>query len=222
MWESVKIYASQGGEPDPRNSQRVRISKLSAPCLRKVAYEEKFGDLIVPKLESELTKAIGTAVHTIPMIRSAEMEMDIDVAGITGHSDEFLVRDGLLLEKKTCSYTPALPYAHHVRQVRYYWAVLSRLMIAVNQAFIGYINVCRKWIKAFEASIDMDVAVLNDFGESDTYPAQTLSDIWHEMNHRRMIILKSRAFDILPPATIGRHCDYCDFVNFCNKDYFGD
>lgn len=170
----------------------IHVSSLSYECLRRAYYSQIYGEGLF-SAKTLMTFWIGRELHKTQIL--AHHELSVDWNGIIGTCDEY--ENGLLLDKKTCTMIPTYVSPHHAKQVEYYALMLSKQYKIVNQAYILYIDVANKKVKALKVKL------------------RQLSIIEDELTRKRDMLKNSIESKTPPSRHINWLCDHCAFASKC-------
>jgi len=181
-------------EEDDR-SRGIHVTSLVYDCLRRGYYENKFEEGFFD-MKTLITFWIGKAVHKTPILKNHELKLEWN--GITGTVDEY--QDGIIIDKKTTTYTPKSPNGHHIKQIEYYAVLLSKNGYRVREGHLIYININDKDIVVFPIKI------------------RSLEDVEAEMVEKKIILENSIRDKTEPRRSPGWLCGYCNYAGVCFKE----
>lgn len=188
--------------------EQARMSSLSAICLRKEIYNERYPEKAKEGFSSsvELAALMGTGFHALPHFRNKNpiYELYLEHEGVTGHIDVYFPDYSVLLDIKTTSRLPKDPRPHNVTQVAGYYAGNNLIGNKTEQVFIWYVNRCA-WFKqdnhcVFELALDHRDHLDTELPAYDTsrknrqelYLGWNIQRIWEDIQDRRKTILDGR------------------------------
>lgn len=173
----------------------IHVTSLVYDCMRRGYYdnthEESFFDL-----KTLLTFWIGRAVHKTPIL--SNHEMTLKWGGIVGTLDEF--QDGIIIDKKTTTYMPKSPNAHHARQIEYYAVLLWKNGLVFKEGYLVYIDINNKDIEVFPVK------------------TRPLPIVEAEMMKKKTLLEEAIKNNIPPKREIGWICNYCSYASICFKE----
>jgi len=180
---------------DGPRREGIHVTELVYDCLRKGYYAHHYGEGFFD-IKTLTTFWIGKALHKTKILKHNEMTLKWN--GIVGTVDDY--EKGVLIDKKTTTFTPKDPWKHHIKQLEYYALLLTKNNIPFKEAHIVYINITDKKFTIFPVKI-------RDF-----------ETIEKEIIRKKEIFEKALKDSKSPTRKVGWLCSYCSYASVC----FGD
>jgi CRISPR/Cas system-associated exonuclease Cas4 (RecB family) len=200
-------------EEESGDRSGIHVTDLVYDCLRRAYYDKKFGEFVGAVSDSEglMVLWIGQMLHEMPLGEGCEHEKPIEItftegAKVEGRVDELCqLGNGtyIVIDKKTTRNIPNAPYDHHVKQVLFYSAILSKVYgYKVSSAGIFYLDVANLKTKLFVipvTQIMMEAAL-------------------KEMERKAVLLHQALETGIPPTPEPGWLCSYCPYFKKCVMD----
>jgi CRISPR/Cas system-associated exonuclease Cas4 (RecB family) len=193
-----KILPKGSSERKKYEKPRFGVTRLTNKCLRKSYYD--FTEEVVHNLEKLWVFNRGHAIHEFVTTELMDEEKEVFIKKDFG---DFLllgfidaVHEGVLYEFKTTANIPNEPQEHHVLQAQAYYSMLSdEEKEKIKKVVVVYFSM--QQVKEFEV-LKRDISKwLKSYGS----------------------ILAAGLKEKVPPNPMpGWICNYCDFLEKCNKD----
>jgi CRISPR-associated protein Cas4 len=211
FWRSV-IRKLEDGSGDRRG---IHVTDLVYDCLRRAYYDKKLGDLVSAISDSEglMVVWIGQMLHEMPLDpdnceHEREVVIEFEGVRVEGRVDE-LCRIGdsyIVVDKKSTRSIPSNPLDHHIKQVLFYSAILTRRYgYRVSHAGILYLDVANLKVKLFVIPVN----------------AQIVEVSLRELGRKARTLSQALQSNTPPPPEPGWLCSYCPYFKKCVMDGWG-
>jgi CRISPR/Cas system-associated exonuclease Cas4 (RecB family) len=203
-------------EEDSGDRSGIHVTDLVYDCLRRAYYDKKLGELVSAVSDSEglMVLWIGQMLHEMPFGEGCEHEKPIEITfegsvKVEGRVDELCqLSNGshIVIDKKTTRNIPNAPYDHHVKQVLFYSAILTKVYgYKVSSAGVFYLDVANLKTKLYIIPVTplMIEAALK------------------EMERKARLLKQALDTGIPPTPEPGWLCSYCPYFKKCVMDGWG-
>jgi CRISPR-associated protein Cas4 len=202
-------------EEESGDRSGIHVTDLVYDCLRRAYYDKKIGELISAVSDSEglMVVWIGQMLHEMPIDpvnceHEKEVEIEFDGVRVEGRVDE-LCRLGdnyIVVDKKSSRTIPNAPHDHHIKQVLFYSAILTRKYgYRVSHAGILYLDVANLKVKLFLIPLNTQIAEV----------------ALRELERKAKTLSQAIQANIPPPPEPGWLCSYCPYFKKCVMDGWG-
>jgi len=200
-------------EEDSGDRSGIHVTDLVYDCLRRAYYDKKLGDLVSAVSDSEglMVLWIGQMLHEMPFGEGCEHEKPVEIVfdggvKVEGRVDELCQLSSgayIVVDKKTARSIPNAPYDHHVKQVLFYSAILSKVYgYKIASAGVFYLDVANLKTKLYVIPVTqlMIEAALK------------------EMEKKARALYQALKTGIPPSPEPGWLCSYCPYFKKCVMD----
>jgi CRISPR/Cas system-associated exonuclease Cas4 (RecB family) len=202
-------------EEESGDRSGIHVTDLVYDCLRRAYYDKKLGDLISAVSDSEglMVVWIGQMLHEMPIDpvnceHEKEIEIEFDGVKVEGRVDE-LCRLGdsyIVIDKKSTRSIPSNPLDHHIKQVLFYSAILTRKCgYRVSHVGVMYLDVANLKTKLFIIPIN----------------TQIVEVALREMERKAKLLSQALQTNNPPAPDPGWLCSYCPYFKKCVMDGWG-
>jgi CRISPR/Cas system-associated exonuclease Cas4 (RecB family) len=193
----------------------IHVTDLVYSCLRRAYYDKTLGEAAgaVSDNEGMMVVWIGQMLHGMPIDpdkceHEKKVEIELDGVKVEGRVDE-LCRIGdsyIVVDKKSTRNIPNNPHDHHIKQVLFYSAILTKKYgYRVSHAGILYLDVANLKVKFFVIPIT----------------AQMVDTALREVEAKAKILQNAITHKTAPAPDPGWLCSYCPYFKRCVLDGWG-
>jgi len=193
----------------------IHVTDLVYDCLRRAYYDKKLGDLVSAVSDSEglMVVWIGQMLHEMPIDpvsceHEKEIEIEFDGVRVEGRVDEACrIGDSyVVIDKKSSRAIPNVPHDHHIKQVLFYSAILSkRYGYRVSHVGVLYLDVANLKTKLFLIPVSI----------------QMLEVALRELERKAKALSQALQSNTPPLPDPGWLCSYCPYFKKCVVDGWG-
>ena len=211
FWRAVikKMNESSG------NRSGIHITDLVYSCLRRAYYDKTLGEAVsaISDNEGMMVVWIGQMLHEMPIDpdrceHEKAIGVEFDGVKVEGRVDE-LCRLGdsyVIVDKKSTRNIPNSPHDHHIKQVLFYSAILTKKYgYRVSHAGILYLDVANLKVKLFVIPVT----------------SQMVETALREIESKARVLHQAITRKTAPAPDPGWLCSYCPYFRRCVLDGWG-